>query len=67
MTKEEIVLTRLEAGEGMMLTNGEAYGREVYLGVWDAPERWREIALAEYEAVTRAAEAAEYINTTDRL
>lgn len=65
MTKEEIVLTRLEAGEGMMLTNGEAYGREVYLGVWDSPEHWREITLAEYEAVTQAAVAAEYINTTE--
>ena len=32
-----IELRKLTASEGMTLTNGEAYGKEVYLGVNDSP------------------------------
>ena len=44
-----IELIKLSASEGMMLTNGEAYGAEIYLGVNDKPENWREITQDEYE------------------
>ena len=37
------------ATDGMILTNGETYGREVYLGSGDSPDNWYEIPLAEYE------------------
>lgn len=37
------------ATEGMILTNGETYGTEVYLGSGDSPDNWYEISLAEYE------------------
>lgn len=42
-----IELRKLEASEGMTLTNGEVYGKEIYLGVNDAPENWSEIPDSE--------------------
>ncbi len=52
-----ITMTMLEAAEGMMLTDGESYGKTVYLGANDSAENWREVTEAEYEALTQ--EAAE--------
>ena len=40
---------KLIASEGMILTNGEAFGKIVYLGADDKPENWHEITLEEYE------------------
>ena len=37
----------LIAEEGMMLTNGEIYSTEVWLGRLDSPENWREIPIDE--------------------
>lgn len=36
-------LTKLTASEGMLLTNGEVYSNEVYLGIYDSPENWHEV------------------------
>ena len=33
----------LYAAEGMVYTNGEAYGKEIWLGVNDAPSNWYEV------------------------
>ena len=44
-----IELKKLTASEGMTLTNGEAYSKEVYLGCNDSPENWYEITDAEAE------------------
>ena len=33
----------LIAAEGKVLTNGEAYSTEVWLGIYDKPDNWREI------------------------
>lgn len=41
MTKENI--TVLKADEGKTLTNGEAFGKVVYLGTNDSAENWYEI------------------------
>ena len=41
----------LVAAEGMVLTNGDAYAIEVWLGDWDSPENWQEIPREEYEAL----------------
>lgn len=35
----------------MILTNGEAYGEEVYLGINDTPDNWYEIPQEEYERI----------------
>ena len=49
MITESIELIKLTASEGMVLTNGEAYGKEIYLGCNDSPDNWSEITDAEYE------------------
>lgn len=38
---------QLIASEGMVLTNGEVYVAEVWLGDWDSAENWREITQEE--------------------
>lgn len=40
----------LTASEGMVLTNGETYAVEVWLGDWDRAENWQEITREEAEA-----------------
>ena len=47
MKTENITLVKLTASDGMMLTDGESYGREIYLGTNDMADRWREIPEAE--------------------
>ena len=44
----------ITAPEGYVLTNGEAYGKEIYLGIYDSAENWHEITDAEYEAIMAA-------------
>lgn len=54
MKQETIELRKLTAAEGMTLYNGEAFGKEVYLGKGDSPENWREISDTEAEAIRQA-------------
>jgi hypothetical protein len=35
----------------MILTNGQAYGREIYLGCNDSPDNWSEITIEDYENI----------------
>lgn len=49
MTETEIKIKKLTASDGMVLTNGEAYGKEIYLGKYDSVENWHEITEAEAE------------------
>lgn len=42
-------ITVLTAGDGMKLTNGEAFGSTVRLGVHDSESNWYEITEAEAE------------------
>ena len=51
MTQETIELRKLTATEGFVLTNGEAYGKTVYLGKNDKAENWNEITDAEYTRI----------------
>lgn len=56
MVKETIKYTKLTAEDGMILTNGESYAKEVYLGSGDSAENWHEITVAEYEELTAVPE-----------
>lgn len=52
MITEEI--TVLKAEEGYTLTNGEAFGKVVYLGRNDSEDNWYEITDEEAEALQNA-------------
>ena len=41
----------LTASEGMVLTNGEAFGKSITLGRNDSAENWHEITEEEYEKI----------------
>ena len=56
MKQETITLTKLIASDGMMLTNGEVFGKEVFLGVSDSPENWHEITEAEAQEMMKSEE-----------
>lgn len=49
MVQKTITSIKLIASDGMVLTNGETYGTEVYLGTGDSPDNWHEITEEEYE------------------
>lgn len=51
MVNDTMPITKLTASEGMVLTNGDAYGKELYLGKFDSPENWYEITDAQYEEI----------------
>lgn len=51
MEKTTIKIIQLVASDGMVLTNGETYSREVYLGVNDTPDNWHEITEQEYNDI----------------
>ena len=42
-----IELRKFTADSGKVLTNGVAYGKEIYLGKGDIPENWCEIPESE--------------------
>ncbi len=48
-----IELRKLTADSGKVLTNGEAYGKEIYLGKGDKAENWHEITEEEYQKITK--------------
>lgn len=51
MIETTIELRMLTAAEGMTLTNGEAFGKEIYLGINDSADNWHEITDAEAERI----------------
>ena len=51
MTETTITLRKLTASANHILTNGDVYGKEVYLGVNDSAENWHEITDAEYAEI----------------
>lgn len=44
-------MRKLTANAGMVLTNGNAYGKEVYLGLNDSEESWHEITEEEHNKI----------------
>jgi hypothetical protein len=57
MKKESKTIVTLTASEGHILTDGENFGRIVYLAQGDEGEKWYEITEAEYEAKMAELEA----------
>jgi hypothetical protein len=50
----KIELIKITATEGMTLTNGEVFSKEIYLGKNDKAENWVEITDAEAEERQKA-------------
>lgn len=46
----------IKASEGMILTDGTVYAKEIRLGNWDSAENYREITQEEFEKLTEAEE-----------
>lgn len=51
MITETITTLKLIASEGMTLTDGEHFGKEIYLGTGDNADNWHEITDAETERI----------------
>lgn len=47
----------IEATDGHILTNGEVYGRTIYLAEGESGDDFHEISVEEYEALQEAEEA----------
>lgn len=56
MIETIIEFKKLSSSEGMVLTNGNEYGNEVYLGINDSADNWHEITDAEYEKIMQEKE-----------
>ena len=56
MKKTIVELTKITASDGMMLTNGETYSKEIYLGCNDSIDNWHEITDTEYEEILKKQE-----------
>lgn len=61
-----IELRKLTASEGMTLTNGETFSKEVYLGKNDAPDNWYEITDSQAEEKLKELEN-EKIEVDDKI
>ena len=59
MTETTITLKKLVASPEHILTNGDVYGKEVFLGVNDSADNWHEISMEEYNKIMDAREEEE--------
>ena len=57
MTETTITLRKLTATEEHVLTNGDVYGKEIYLGINESLENWHEITDADYAEILAAEES----------
>ena len=51
MKHDTVIINKIIADEGMVLTDGQSYGRIVFLAKEDCAENWHEITEAEYEKI----------------
>ena len=52
----------LKADEGMALTNGEVFGKTIYLGINDDKSNWREITDIEAEELQKVEEELDVLS-----
>ena len=52
-----IFIQKIVASKGKVLTNGEAYGTEIYLGINDSVANWYEIPESQYQEYIAEEEA----------
>ena len=57
MKQETITRIKLIATDGMILTNGESYGKEVFLAETEIIENWYEITEEEYNELQKVIES----------
>lgn len=60
MKTEILTTTVLKADEGKILTDGEIYGKTIYLAKNRSPEEFNEITEAEYEEIQKQNDAEAY-------
>lgn len=58
---------KMVATEGHVLTNGEAYGKVIYLGCNDTEENWWEISDEEYEAIKDKEESPDAFSASENV
>ena len=51
MKHDTVIINKIIAEDGKMLTNGDAFGKEIYLGKNDKIENWYEITEEEYNRI----------------
>ena len=51
MIKETITRIKLTAADGMVLTDGESYGKEIFLSQNGNADNWQEITEEEYKII----------------
>ena len=56
MKQETITRIKLIASDGMVLTNGIDYGREIFLADTENTDNWHEITEEEYNEILKAQE-----------
>ena len=56
MNIKTIELTNIKPSEGMILTNGETYSKDIYLGTKDSIDNWHEITEEEYQEIQKSIE-----------
>ena len=54
MQTQQITLNKLIADDGKILTDGETYGREIFLGKGRSADEFHEITEEEYEEILKA-------------
>ena len=61
MIQTKIEIIKLTASDGHVLTNGEAFGKDIYLGKNDSPEKWQEITELEAQALLQKREETAFV------